>query len=210
MISTIITAGGASRRFGSNKLLENINGKSVIENTILKFLKYSDEIVIPTMPQTREFIENSPVFDKNKIAFANFGETRQKSVYNALLALKYKDFVLIHDGARPFVSDETIMGVIEALKTQKAVCTGVFATDTIKITDEAGLIKETIDRKHVFQAQTPQAFYYDLIKSAHEKFLNNQNFTDDSSLVEALGHKVFAFPSIGLNKKITTRLDLLD
>ena len=208
MISTIITAGGVSRRFGTNKLLEIIDGKSVIEHTISKFLKYSDEIVIPATSQTREFIEKLPIFDSKKISFVQNGETRQKSVYNGLLALKYHDFVLIHDGARPFINDETIEGLIEELKTKKALCTGVFATDTIKIISPDGEIEKTIDRKTVFQAQTPQAFEFELVMRAHEKFKNFDNFTDDSSLVEALGVKVYPYCSIGVNKKITTPLDL--
>ena len=70
MISTIITAGGISRRFGTNKLLVKIDDLTVIEHTILKFLDLSDEIVIPATPQTRDFIEQSSVFDKNKITIA--------------------------------------------------------------------------------------------------------------------------------------------
>ena len=80
MISTIITAGGSSRRFGENKLLVKLDDKSVVEHTILKFQDLSDEIIIPATPATREFIENSNVCDKNKITFVQNGATRQKSV----------------------------------------------------------------------------------------------------------------------------------
>ena len=208
MISTIITAGGISKRFGENKLLVKIDDKTVIEHTILKFLDLSDEIVIPATPQTRSFIEQSSVFDKNKITFAQFGQTRQKSVYNALLECKFKDKVLIHDGARPFIEKSTIEQVIAELDTKNAICCGVFATDTIKITDNNGVIIKTIDRKNVFQAQTPQAFKYDLIMNAHQKFALRDDFTDDSSLVEAFGGKVWTLVSKGVNKKITTRADL--
>ena len=208
MISTIITAGGSSRRFGGNKLLVKLGDKSVIEHTILKFLNLSDEIIIPSTPATREFIENSSIYNKNKITFVQNGETRQKSVYNALLACKYRDFVLIHDGARPFVSESDIEKIIEMLRTQNAVCAGFFATDTIKITNDDGTILKTIDRKNVFCAQTPQAFSYDLILRAHKEFAKRDDFTDDSSLVEALGETVRTFCTSGLNKKITTQADL--
>lgn len=208
MISTIITAGGVSRRFGENKLLVKIDDKTVIEHTILKFLDLSDEIVIPATEQTRDFIEHSDVYNKNKITFAQFGQTRQKSVYNALLECKFKDKVLIHDGARPFIEKSTIERVISELDTKNALCCGVFATDTIKLTDDKGIIIKTIDRKNVFQAQTPQAFKYDLIMKAHEKFSQRDDFTDDSSLVEALGERVFTLVSDGVNKKITTQADL--
>lgn len=208
MISTIITAGGVSKRFGENKLLVKLDDKTVIEHTILKFLDLSDEIIIPATAQTLNFIKSSSVFDENKIKFAPFGQTRQKSVYNALLKCEFKDKVLIHDGARPFIEKSTIAKVAEELNTKDAVCCGVFATDTIKIIDNDGLIIKTIDRNNVFQAQTPQAFKYDLIMKAHKKFALRDDFTDDSSLVEALGVRVWTFKCEGVNKKITTRADL--
>ncbi len=208
MISTIITAGGISKRFGKNKLLVKIGNMTVIEHTILKFLELSDEIIIPSTPQTCEFIRSSKIYDKDKISFAQFGKTRQKSVYNALLKCKYKDKVLIHDGARPFIEKSTIQNVINELETKSAVCCGIFATDTIKIIDNSGLIIKTLDRKNVFQAQTPQAFKYDLIMRAHQMFAQRDDFTDDSSLVEAMGERVWTIVSSGINKKITTQADL--
>ena len=208
MISTIITAGGSSRRFGENKLLVKLDDKSVVEHTILKFQDLSDEIIIPATPATREFIENSNVCDKNKITFVQNGATMQKSVYNALLACKFRDYVLIHDGARPFIEKSDIEKIIEMLKTKNALCTGFYATDTIKITNDDGTILKTIDRKNVFCAQTPQAFSYELIMAAHKKFISRDDFTDDSSLVEALGERVWTFVSSSVNKKITTQADL--
>lgn len=207
MISTIITAGGVSERFGSNKLLETYDGKAVIEHTILKFIDLSDEIIIPATDETREFIKSSPVFCE-KITFASHGATRQKSVYNALNKCKYNDFVLIHDGARPFIEKSDIKKIIDEVKIKKALCAGVFATDTIKITDKDGKILKTTDRRNVFQAQTPQAFSYDLIYRAHKTFEDRDDFTDDSSLVEALGEPVYTYLCSGVNKKITTRADL--
>ncbi len=208
MISTIITAGGSSVRFGENKLLVKIDGKSVIEHTILKFLDISDEIIIPANDDTREFIENCKSFDMNKVTLVKNGATRRQSVYNALLSCKFKDFVLIHDGARPFIEKSDILKIIYELKTKDAICAGKFATDTIKITDNGGVIVKTIERKNVFLAQTPQAFRYDLIMEAHNKFAHRDDFTDDSGMVEELGKKVYCFTTSGNNKKITTRADL--
>ena len=208
MISTIITAGGLSSRFGENKLLVKIGSMSVIEHTISKFLNVSDEIIIPTTKSTRDFIESSSVYYREKITFAPFGKTRQESVYNALCLCKYNDYVLIHDGARPFIEQSDILKIIEEVKEKNAVCSGVFAIDTIKITNEKGIIEKTIDRKKVFQAQTPQAFYYDLIMEAHKKFRGSDSFTDDSSMIEALGESVYIFENTAGNKKITTPADL--
>jgi len=146
----------------------------------------------------------------DKIYFATFGETRQKSVFNGLLELEKQggaDTVLIHDGARPFIKAETINKTIEKLKEYKGVCVGVYATDTIKITDTTGKIIKTIDRNTVFCAQTPQGFDFKTILDAHKK-LKDKYFTDDSGMLEYLGLEVYALQGSQTNKKITFREDL--
>ena len=117
------------------------------------------------------------------------------------------DIVLIHDGARPFIEPDTIQQTIEKLKEHKGVCVGIYATDTIKITDNNGKIIKTIDRNTVFQAQTPQGFDFNTILNAHKK-LKNESFTDDSSMLEHLEIEVYALLGTQSNKKITFREDL--
>ena len=202
-ISTIITAGGSSNRFGSNKLLEKIANKTIIETTIEKFLPIVDEIIIPTSPEVQEKI----TIKNEKIKFTTGGKTRQESVYNGLLACEYRDFVLIHDGARPFIKEETIKETIEKVKKLGAVVVGANAVDTIKICNDKGEIISTPKRETVFHAQTPQAFKYLEILEAHEK-LKGKNFTDDSSMMEYLGHKIYIVEASHENKKITFREDL--
>ena len=204
--SAIITSGGSSIRFGSNKLLEKIENKSVIETTISKFLDLVDEIIIPCQEEIKNHIENSTIFC-NKIKFATAGKTRQESVYNGLLTCSNPLIILIHDGARPFVSKETIQKTINLTFEKKAVVVGTMAIDTIKEVIN-GKITKTLDRKNIFQAQTPQAFEYNLIKSIHEKYKNNQTFTDDSSMAESFGVEVFILEGSKTNKKITTKEDL--
>ncbi len=205
-ISAIITSGGNSTRFGSNKLVEKLGEYSVIETTILKFINFVDEIIIPATPDTKEFILNSKVYD-NKIKFASSGDTRQKSVYNGLMECNNPDMVLIHDGARPFISIETIKEAIELTKTNDAVTVGKMATDTIKVVKQ-GRIITTLNRNELFHAQTPQCFKYDLIKSIHEKYKNISDFTDDSSMAEAEKIQPVILISKGNNNKITFREDL--
>ena len=204
-ITAIITAGGSSKRFGSNKLLEKLNKYSVIEETILKFINVADEIVIPTTDEVKEFILKSEIYN-DKIVFAPFGATRQKSVYNALSKIKKTDIVLIHDGARPYISPETIKEAIELTKKYKAVVVGKMAVDTIKRVKDNKII-ETIDRAEIFHAQTPQCFEFDLIKKLHEKY-KNSDFTDDSLLVETENIKPYALVVKGKNEKITFKEDL--
>ena len=205
-ISAIITSGGSSTRFGSNKLLEKINDLTVIETTILKFIDLVDEIIIPAKDDIKNHILNSNIYCK-KIIFAPAGTTRQKSVYNGLLACNNTDIVLIHDGARPFIDKETIQKAIDLTKEKKAVCVGIMAVDTIKQVKDGKIIK-TLDRKEIFQAQTPQAFEYNLINTIHKKYKNNESFTDDSSMVEFEGIEVYCLEGKITNKKITTKDDL--
>ena len=206
-VTAIITSGGSSTRFGSNKLLEKIGEMSVIETTISKFIDLVDEIIIPAKDDIKEHILNSKLFC-NKIKFAHSGETRQKSVYNGLLECNNCDIVLIHDGARPFIDIETIKKTIELTKEKQAAVVGIKAIDTIKQIKDGKIIK-TLDRTEIFHAQTPQAFKYDLIKKIHEKYQDNPNFTDDSSMVEAEDVDVFYLEGSIKNKKITTKEDLL-
>ena len=179
----------------------------VIEKTIEKFLDFVDEIVLPASDIIRHTVLNSKFYN-DKIKFAPPGSTRQKSVYNALSVCSDPKYVLIHDGARPFIEKETIKRTIELLKKEKAVVVGVMAIDTIKRVQN-GRIVETLDRKEIFQAQTPQAFDFELIKKIHEEYKNNTNFTDDSSMAECFGIKPFILCGSKNNKKITTKEDLL-
>lgn len=206
-ISAIITSGGSSTRFGENKLLAKIDGKSVIEHTISKFIDLVDEIIIPTKNDIKEHILNSSIYS-NKIKFASAGQTRQTSVYNGLLMCNKPDFVLIHDGARPFIDKKTIIETIKLVKEKNAVVVGCMAIDTIKQV-ENGIIIKTLDRNNIFHAQTPQAFSYNLIMDINQKCANSQiNFTDDSSMAEFCGVEVYYLEGSKNNKKITTRDDL--
>ena len=91
--ATIITAGGTSSRFGSNKLLEKLGDKSVIETVVEKFLPYSFEIIIPASEDIQDFLAGK----YDKIRFAPAGRTRQESVFNALKVCSNPDYVLIHE-----------------------------------------------------------------------------------------------------------------
>lgn len=206
-ISAIITSGGSSLRFGSNKLLEKINDKSVIETTISKFIDLVDEIVVPAKSDIKDHILKSDIYsDKIKFAFA--GQTRQESVFNGLLMCDKPDYVLIHDGARPFIDEEIIKKTIIAVQEKKAVVVGCMAIDTIKMVRDGKIIK-TLDRTEIFHAQTPQAFDYDLILDINKKCLNNEKiYTDDASMAESFGIDVFCIQGNNKNKKITTKDDL--
>lgn len=205
-INAIITAGGTSSRFGNtNKLLEKINGIEVIKYTIDAF-RYSkvDKIIICANVSIMD--ELKTMFkDYGKVVVIEGGKTRQESVYNGL---KYEkcDYVLIHDGARPIITTELINICAEMVKEVKALSVMTKTIDTIKEV-EHGKIVRTIDRSKLYNTQTPQAFDYNLILKAHQKF-EGKNYTDDSGMVEDLGEAVYVIDGSYKNIKITTQSDI--
>lgn len=138
------------------------------------------------------------------------GKTRQDSVYNGLQAISQgSDCVLIHDGARPLITKDLILKVVSELKNADAVVLGVPVTDTIKEVKDGCIISETLERGVLWAAQTPQAFKASLIRQAHEEAKKGgYSATDDSSLMEKLGHKVKIIMGSYDNVKITTPEDL--
>ncbi len=205
--SLIITAGGTSSRYGNtNKLLEKINDKTVIEETVTKFIDFDeiDEIIISANISIIPILQE--MFNNSKIKIIEGGNTRQKSVYNALQVVK-NEYVLIHDGARPLIRKDTIAYVLEAVVDKNAVTVMTKTTDTIKEVDTDGRIIRTIDRSKLYNTQTPQAFRTDIIKQAHEK-LKDGNFTDDCSMLEELNIPVYIVNGSYTNIKITIKSDL--
>lgn len=205
--SLIITAGGTSSRYGNkNKLLERIDDKTVIEHSLSNFLEFENikEIIIPTNQSAKE--EFQELFSDYRIKIIDGGDSRQKSVYNALQVVN-NEYVIIHDGARPLIKFGVIAQVMDSVTTNNAVSVMTKTTDTIKEVDEKGFIIKTIDRSKLYNTQTPQAFKTSLIKDAHER-LKNENFTDDSSMLEALGIPVSIVIGNYTNIKITTKSDL--
>lgn len=205
-INAIITAGGTSSRFGNtNKLLEKINGIEVIKYTIDAF-RYSkvDKIIICANVSIMDELKNM-FKDYEKVVIIEGGKTRQESVYNGL---KYEkcDYVLIHDGARPIITTELINICAEMVKEVKALSVMTKTIDTIKEVEHGKIVK-TIDRSKLYNTQTPQAFDYNLILRAHQKY-EGKNYTDDSSMVEDLGEPVYVIDGSYKNIKITTQSDI--
>ncbi len=204
--NAIITAGGNSSRFGNkNKLLEKINGIEVIKYTVDAF-RYAkiDKIIVCANRSIIADLEN--LFSNyENVVIIEGGNTRQQSVYNGL---KYEkcDYVLIHDGARPIITTEIINICAEMVKEIKALSVMTKTIDTIKEV-ENGKIVRTIDRSKLYNTQTPQAFEYDLILKAHQKF-EGKNFTDDAGMLEELGETVYVIDGSYRNIKITTQSDI--
>jgi 2-C-methyl-D-erythritol 4-phosphate cytidylyltransferase len=216
-ISVIIAAAGQGKRMNSemNKQYLNLCNKPVLARTIEAFDQsfFIDEIIVVTHPDEiqycRERIINSFGFKKVTKVVAG-GAERQESILNGLKAVDERcDIVAIHDGARPFIKEETILNSIDQAIKYKAVGVGVPVKDTIKVVDEEKNIKNTPDRKTLWAIQTPQVFDYKLVLKAHKKAIEDgYQGTDDTVLVERIGEDLKMVMGHYENIKITTPEDL--
>jgi len=205
--SVIIPAGGTSSRFGkTNKLLEEFNGKKIIQYTVDAFnIPEISEIILCAHSSIIENLQN--IFNNYpKVKIIQGGATRQESIYNGLQTALC-DYVLIHDGARPLITEKIIKNTISAVTSKKAVTVMTKTIDTIKEVDPNGKIIKTLDRSKLYNTQTPQAFEYKLIKEVHEK-LKGQNFTDDAGMAETCGYDVYMVEGDYRNIKITVKEDM--
>ena len=169
MNSAVILSGGRGKRMGSSlsKQFILINEKPMLYYTIKKFRenKLIDEIILVLPKDEIEYCKKE-VLEKYNIfvdKIVEGGRERQDSVFNGLNAIDNGDIVLIHDGARPFVTDKIIEDGIKGAKKFKAAAPGVMPKDTIKIKNKDNLSKETLNREELVAVQTPQVFDYNLI-----------------------------------------------
>lgn len=216
--SVVIAAAGKGTRMGLdiNKQYIEVHGRPILAMTIQSFEDCGqiDEIVVAANENEIEYCRRNIVekfgFKKVK-AFASGGETRQQSVFNGLCRVSPDcSIVLIHDGARPFIRQESIMACIDAARAHGAACAAVPVKDTVKLANAECFVDRTIDRSGLWQIQTPQAFEYGLIIDAHKKALSEGfDATDDAMLAERLGCRVKLVKSDYFNIKITTREDLV-
>ena len=139
------------------------------------------------------------------------GKERYDSVYAGLCECRDCEYVLIHDGARPFVTEEILKRGLQKVKETGACVIGMPSKDTVKLSDEEGYVKETPNRKCVWTIQTPQIFLYSLIREAHDSIRQKDmsKITDDAMVVEQeTGVKVRLVEGSYQNIKITTPEDL--
>ncbi|MEM8552472.1 MAG: bifunctional 2-C-methyl-D-erythritol 4-phosphate cytidylyltransferase/2-C-methyl-D-erythritol 2,4-cyclodiphosphate synthase [Pseudomonadota bacterium] len=207
----IVLAAGRGTRLGAQtpKQFLAVGGKSVVARAIDAFLR-NERVrrVVVAIGEEDEDVFSAAIGPRaGRLTSVVGGDTRQASVAAALEALSGDPprKVLIHDGARPFLSQAIIGRVIDALDAHAAVIPGVPVADTLKRV-EAGAVCETVDRSGLFQAQTPQGFLFGPLKDAHA--LSTQALTDDAGVMEAAGHAVVVVAGERGNFKITTQDDL--
>ena len=213
----IIAAAGTGYRMASDqpKQFLELAGTPIIFHTLKPF-ELCDSIheVIVVLPaeQSAGFLAEAGQRGLRKLArVVPGGATRADSVTRGLQAIRSAtaEIVAVHDGVRPFVTVEEIENTVEAARRDGAAILTAPATDTIKRV-EGGTIVKTLDRENLRRALTPQCFRYDLLRQAYEQAdVTDKSLTDESVLVERLGHPVTIVEGSARNIKITTPYDLL-
>ena len=209
--SLVIVAAGSSVRFGqghSKMLYRFPDGKTVIERTLDIFLKdeQCSQIVVAVNQEVMEFFKGRNTV--GRVVFCQGGSTRQESVHNALMAVR-EDYVLVHDGARCFVSNEDVTRLVSVLDSHTGAILAARETDTVKLVQD-DLVVETLDRTRLLRAQTPQGFPTEQLLECYRK-ADEEGYqaTDDSQLFERYGDgRVKVIISSCHNTKITTIEDV--
>lgn len=216
MVSVIIAAAGQGKRMGAavNKVLLPLAGQPVLLHSLAAFSACNqvDDLVVVVAPeevdQVKDMMNHFPCHKPYQIVAG--GSERQYSIANALAVLSPNtDIVLVHDGARPLIANDTIDTVISAARVHRAAIVAVPVKDTIKTVGDDGFVTATPERKTLWAIQTPQAFAYETLCEAYSYAKQHGVLaTDDAALVEQIGAKVKIVQGSYTNFKITTPEDL--
>jgi 2-C-methyl-D-erythritol 4-phosphate cytidylyltransferase len=213
----IIAAAGTGSRMASDrpKQFLQLAGTPIIFHTLKPFEQcdgIQEVIVVLPAAESAEFLAQAGKFGLRKLVrVVPGGATRADSVKRGLMSIRSAtaEIVAVHDGVRPFVTVEEIESTIEAARADGAAILATPVTDTIKLVADGSIVK-TLERRNLRQALTPQCFRYELLRQAYEQVdVNDPSLTDESSLVERLGHAVTIVEGSTRNIKITTPRDLL-
>src|SRR5215472_3903255 len=217
LIAAVVVAGGRGLRAGGDvpKQYREIAGEPVIRPALAAFLSHPQVGAVQPVIHAQD----ESAFRAATAGLTNLlppilgGATRQASVRAGLeaLASRAPAIVLIHDAARPFLTDALIGRAIVAGKASGAAVPAVAIADTVKKIDEAAQVTETLDRSHLRTVQTPQAFAFSLIVAAHRRAAaaGLADFSDDAALAEWAGHRVSVFEGEAGNVKLTTNDDFV-
>ena len=215
--TAVIVAAGKGRRMGTevSKQFLPLCGKEILAHSVEKFEKAEkirDIVLVTGEDSLQDVREMAQEYGWKKIvSVVAGGKERQDSVWNGLQAVSDDtDIVLIHDGVRPFVTEDILNHSIETAVEMGSCVAGVPAKDTIKVCNGENVAVATPDRSTLWQIQTPQTFRKDLIMQAYQK-AKAEGFvgTDDASLAEYSGCPVKVIMGSYRNIKITTKEDLL-
>lgn len=214
-VGVVIAAAGKGTRMqkGYNKQFILIREKPLIAHTLQVFERMPaiGRIVVVTGRADIAKLEDlCRTYALDKVTdIVSGGKSRQESVYRGLCVLDREEWVLVHDGARPFVSERAITRLLHTVRDCGAAVLGVPVKDTIKQVAASGAVEETPDRDRLWAIQTPQAFRLSALKQAHERARREKRqATDDAALMEHMGWGVHVVRGTDDNIKITTPTDL--
>jgi 2-C-methyl-D-erythritol 4-phosphate cytidylyltransferase len=214
--TAIIPAAGIGARMHADraKQMLELGGVPVLVHTLMRFQHCDaiDQIILVLQPNlTTEVLAMISRHNLTKVArVVAGGAERQDSVWRGLQVVREESagIIAVHDAVRPFVKPEEIRSVIERAETTGAALMALAATDTIKQV-KSGRVQRTLDRRRIYYAQTPQAFRYSIIREAFERaYADGCMGTDESQLVERVGHRVSIVEGSPINIKITRPFDL--
>lgn len=220
-ITAIVLAAGQGKRMNASvaKQFLMLREKPVIYYSLKAFERSKvDDIILVTGEGLVDYCKKEIVelYHFNKVVkVIEGGKERYDSVYQGLINSDPSEYVLIHDGARPFISVELINIIIDRVKDHKACIIGMPVKETIKVVDETGNIIDTPNRNTLWAAQTPQAFEYKSIREVYEDYYREKAassivVTDDAMLYETYGKvPVKILPGDYNNIKLTTPEDLI-
>jgi 2-C-methyl-D-erythritol 4-phosphate cytidylyltransferase len=210
-VGVIVVAAGEGRRMaGTDKIFVPLAGKPLLAHTLGAFQSCpAVEDIVLVLPEDRlndgrQLVEDHGLSKVKDVCPG--GARRQDSVEAGLERLSGYDWVMIHDGARPCVSQSIIEDALEAARDSGAAVPAIPASDTVKVVSEDLFVKKTPPRERLWSVQTPQIFRFDIINEAYSKAQGD--VTDDATLVENLGYRVRVFPGSRANIKVTTPDDL--
>lgn len=207
----LIVAGGEGMRAGQNvpKQYARLDGVSVLEKSLMPFLDHPaiDHVCVVIGQEHEEYYNDATGEHEKLLSPVTGGLRRQDSVRLGLEALAsyHPARVLVHDAARPFVSETLITRLLEKLEHHPAAIPVIPVKDTIKVVQQ-GVITQTPDRTFLYAAQTPQGFFYTELLSAHRQH-QYENVTDDAEICEKHGIMVQIVAGDEANIKLTTEED---
>jgi 2-C-methyl-D-erythritol 4-phosphate cytidylyltransferase len=219
MVIALIPAAGVGVRMGKQtpKPYLPVGGKPILAHTLEVFegIKEIREVVLAVHPNDLDYCQERVIAEygfKKVLRLVPGGKERQDTVYHALKSIQQEDeleIILVHDGVRPFITAEQVRRVIQAARLHGAAVLGIPSQDTLKRVDSQGRVIQTLERRDIWQTQTPQAFQASLLWRAFvEAYSRDFYGNDEASLVEALKAPVVVVPGSPFNLKITTPEDL--
>lgn len=212
-VSAILLGAGKGSRFGANKnkIFVTIHDKPMIYYALKTYLgndEIDEVIVVINKHEMDEVLDIVKDIKHNKtIKYAIGGASRKESVYNGLQEVT-GEIVIIHDGARPLIKDDYIKSCLQEMEHNQGATVGVKAKDTIKITNEDGIVTNSTNREYTWIIQTPQCFHTQTLLNAHQKHIENEAITDDCMLLELENIPVKIIEGDYTNIKVTTKEDI--